>query len=223
VRASEPTARLFTALALLTFATGVVDAASVLDLGHVFTANMTGNVVFLGFRLAGRESVSLVASACALSAFLAGAAIGGRMSRQPGRFRVVIGLEAAMLLAAAFVAVTLGDTGSLREVLVALLASAMGMQNAAVRRLGVADMTTTVLTLTLTGLAADSRLAGGASPHIGRRVASVLLMLSGALLGAWLLQRNTAWTFAGAAVVVSLAWAAIEPAPPGPRAPTRTA
>ena len=60
-------------------------------------------------------------------------------------------------------------------------AVALGLQNATVRRLAVADVTTTVLTLTLTGLAADSWLAGGRSPRVGRRVAAVGLMAAGAL------------------------------------------
>src|SRR6266516_1622538 len=71
--------------------------------------------------------------------------------------------------------------------LIVLTALAMGLRNATVRRLAVPDMTTTVLTLTLTGLAADCSLAGGANPHVGRRVASVLLMFAGAAAGALLL------------------------------------
>jgi uncharacterized membrane protein YoaK (UPF0700 family) len=204
--ATEPTGRMFASLALLTFLTGLVDAASVLGLGHIFTANMTGNVVFLGFRLAGEGDLSIVASMCALGAFLVGAMIGGRAARHPGRFRVVIGVEAALLLLATLVAITQGYGGATRNILIALLAGAMGLQNAAVRRLGVADMTTTVLTLTLTGLAADSRLAAGEAPRVGRRVTSVLLMLSGAFCGAWLLSRGPAWPLMGTVVVVILAW-----------------
>ena len=57
----------------LTFVTGVVDAASYLTLGHVFVANMTGNVVFLGFALAGARGLSSATSLMALASFLAGA------------------------------------------------------------------------------------------------------------------------------------------------------
>jgi uncharacterized membrane protein YoaK (UPF0700 family) len=56
--ATEPTGRMFASLALLTFLTGLADAASVLGLGHIFTANVTGNVVFLWFRLAGEGDLS---------------------------------------------------------------------------------------------------------------------------------------------------------------------
>ena len=59
----------------------------------------------------------------------------------------------------------------------------MGIQNAAARKLAVADLTTTVLTLTLTGVASDSRLVGGEGGKIGRRGLSVVSMLLGALIG----------------------------------------
>jgi uncharacterized membrane protein YoaK (UPF0700 family) len=127
----------------------------------------------------------------------------------------VLGLEAALLLTAMLVELGLGHDGAAREALIGLLGAAMGLQNAAVRRLGVLDMTTTVLTLTLTGLAADSRLAGGEAPRVGRRVASVLLMLSGAVSGAWLLSRDLRWAVLATAVVVALAWICAERDVPG--------
>jgi uncharacterized membrane protein YoaK (UPF0700 family) len=65
----------------------------------------------------------------------------------------------------------------------------MGLQNATARRLGVADLTTTVLTLTLAGIAADSSLAGGKNPRLGRRIAAVFAMLGGALAGGLLVLR----------------------------------
>jgi len=73
--------------------------------------------------------------------------------------------------------------------LIVPLALAMGLQNAAARRLGVPDLTTTVLTLTLTGLAADSSLGGGENPNIGRRLAATAAMCLGAAAGALLLFR----------------------------------
>jgi hypothetical protein len=62
----------------LTVVTGLVDAFSYLSLGHVSVANMTGNVVFLGFGLAGVGDVEVVASVVAVLAFAVGAALGGR-------------------------------------------------------------------------------------------------------------------------------------------------
>ena len=72
--------------------------------------------------------------------------------------------------------------GARRYVVIGLLAARLGLQNATVRRLAVPDVATTVLTLSLTGLAADSWLAGGHSPRVGRRQAAVGLMAAGALL-----------------------------------------
>ena len=63
----------------------------------------------------------------------------------------------------------------------------MGLQSAAARRLGVPDLTTTVLTLTVTGLAADSHLAGGTNPNIGRRLLATAATFIGAALGAFLI------------------------------------
>src|SRR5438093_2683569 len=71
--------RLPPALLVLTGVTGLVDAVSFLGLGHIFTANMTGNVVFLGFAAAGVPGLSVARSSTSLVAFLAGAALGGRL------------------------------------------------------------------------------------------------------------------------------------------------
>lgn len=95
------------------------------------------------------------------------------------------GLE-TLLVAAAAVSAGFGllhAAGPSRLVVIALMAAGMGIQNATVRRLAVADITTTVLTLTLTGLAADSSLAGGSNPRSVRRMISAGAMLVGALVG----------------------------------------
>ncbi|MFJ2863096.1 YoaK family protein [Kitasatospora sp. NPDC087314] len=172
---------------LLTVATGVVDAVSYLGLGHVFVANMTGNVVFLGFALAGAPGLSATASLVSLAAFLAGALAGGRlgsrMAAHRGRLLAVATGVQTVLTAAAAVTDAVTD-GSGRYALIVLLGLGMGLQNAVARRLGVPDLTTTVLTLTLTGLAADSAPAGGAAPRPGRRILSALAMLLGGVAGA---------------------------------------
>jgi uncharacterized membrane protein YoaK (UPF0700 family) len=175
-------------LLVLTVTTGLIDGVSVLGLGRVFTANMTGNIVFLGFALAGVPGFSLSRSVTALAAFLVGAVVGGRLASRldPSRHRwllVVALVEASLLFVAALVARGY-DSESLVPItrlytLIALTALAMGVRNATVRRLAVPDLTTTVLTLTLAGLGADSVLAGGTNPlaassrvrcrHAGRR------------------------------------------------------
>ena len=91
-------------LLVMTAATGIVDAVSYLGLGHVFTANMTGNVALMGFRLAGAPGISLSRSAIALFCFMLGAVVGGRMGRSLDTHRSrVSGLlaEAALLFVAA--------------------------------------------------------------------------------------------------------------------------
>lgn len=202
-------------LLLLTVTTGLVDAVSFLGLGHIFTANMTGNVVFLAFAIAGAAGLSVSASLLALGCFVGGALGGGRLgramqSRSPRRWLVTAaGGETLLLAAAAVAAIGLPNDGSFgqRWPVVALTATAMGLRNSTVRRLGVADLTTTVLTLTLTGLAADSSLAGGTNPRPVRRIGSVVAMFSGALLGAVLvLHQGLAWPLAiasGAAAVAT--------------------
>jgi hypothetical protein len=62
----------------------------------------------------------------------------------------------------------------------------MGVQNAAALRLSVPELTTTVLTRTLTGIASQSRLIGGSGAHAGRRSVAVAAMLFGAFTGALL-------------------------------------
>jgi uncharacterized membrane protein YoaK (UPF0700 family) len=204
--------RLLAALGVLTLATGVVDAASVLGLGHVFTANMTGNVVFLGFSLTGAGRVATSDCAVALAAFLVGGVVGGRLAVRGGSFKTAIRLEAAVLSLAAGAAWLLGDRSSpSRLVEISLLAAGMGIQNASVRKLGVPDFTTTVLTLTLTGLAADSSLAGGANPRLSRRLGSVALMLLGGLTGALLARRGVRWPITGAALLTAGASATSPP------------
>ncbi|MFE9565983.1 YoaK family protein [Streptomyces sp. NPDC006487] len=179
----------------LTVVTGLVDAVSYLGLGHVFVANMTGNVVFLGFALADAQDLSALASVVSVAAFLTGALAGGRFSVRFAPHRGQL-LASAMTVQAALFAGALVTTlaghdevsTAVQYTLIVLLGLAMGLQNAVARRLGVPDLTTTVLTLTLTGLAADSGPAGGTAPRPGRRILSVLAMLLGALAGALLLK-----------------------------------
>ena len=174
----------------LTFVTGVVDAVSYLKLGHVFVANMTGNVVFLGFALAGARGLSSASSLVALATFLAGAFAGGRLaSRSPDHrghiLRSASTVQVLLLAVALLLAITSGEplhTAS-RYALLVPMALAMGVQNAAAQRLAVPELTTTVLTRTLTGLASEVGLAGGAGSKPGRRVVAVGAMLLGALAG----------------------------------------
>jgi uncharacterized membrane protein YoaK (UPF0700 family) len=209
-----PTRPLVATLATLTVVGGFLDAVSYLGLGHVFTANMTGNVVLLGFAAAGAAGFSMAASLTALGCFLVGAVVGGRAGIWVGSHRTVLAaemiLEGALIGVAAVVSACVHDIGSgwPRFTLIAVLSFAMGLRNASVRSMAVEGMTTTVLTTTLTGLAADSTLAGGTNPHAARRATSVFCMFAGALAGAaLLLHASAAWAL-GVAAVCALAAAA---------------
>jgi len=178
-------------LLMLSLVTGLVDSVSYLALGHVFVANMTGNVVLLGFAFAGAPGLSVPASLAALAAFLLGALAGGRiatrLSAHRGRhLRTAAACAAPLLLIAFIVAAIAGQpvSGGARYALLVPMGLAMGLQNATARRLAVPDLTTTVLTLTLTGIAADSRLAGGPGGHPARRVMAITAIFLGALVGA---------------------------------------
>src|SRR5882762_6717008 len=212
--ASIPTTEKVIPYALLgmTAVTGLVDAVSLLTLGHVFVANMTGNIVFLAFAAMGVPDVSVARSLTAVSAFLVGAVLGGRIMARTtpdSQFRpavVAFAFELAFLAAATLVSVGYKAPSSANVLqsygLIALTAFAMGTRNAAVRKLGVPDLTTTVLTLTITGLAADSSLAHGSNPRWQRRLASVLAMFAGATMGVIILRRSV-FAALGFAVVVS--------------------
>jgi uncharacterized membrane protein YoaK (UPF0700 family) len=174
----------------LTFVTGVVDAASYLKLGHVFVANMTGNVVFLGFALAGASGLSSASSLVALGSFLAGAFAGGwlgsRNSDHRGRLLRAASLCQVALMGIALVLALLASEplhSDVRYALLVSLALAMGVQNAVSQRLSVPELTTTVLTRTLTGIASEASVLGGAGSKLGRRSVAVAAMLLGALTG----------------------------------------
>jgi uncharacterized membrane protein YoaK (UPF0700 family) len=199
--------RLPVLLLALTVVTGVVDAVSILQLGRVFVANMTGNIVFIGFAAAGAPGFSLAASLIALAGFLAGAGLGGPLLRQLGSSRprllgFAVAAEVVLVGAAAIVAstVSLPLPSGARDAMAGLLAVAMGVQNAVARSLAVPDLTTTVLTMALTGVAADWR--SGESQAITRRLLSVVAMLAGAVIGALLVSHAEA--AAALAVAVGL-------------------
>jgi uncharacterized membrane protein YoaK (UPF0700 family) len=176
----------------------------------VFVANMTGNIVFLGFAMGDARDFSVAASSTALMAFLAGAWTGGKFGRSYGTHRghyLALALTINIfILGAATAAAVFPHAGDIRVhyILISLLAFAMGVQNSTARRLAVPDLTTTVLTMTLTGLAADLRSPGGNSHRPVIRFAAVAAMFAGAVLGATLVLRlSTAAVIALAFLIVS--------------------
>ena len=187
-------------LLLLSVSTGLVDAISVLGLGKVFTANMTGNVVFLGFAAVGTPGFRVAPYLVAIGFFLAGALVAGRVGKhhvgRPMHHWLLVAalVEAGLLWIAALVAIGFDiptqSPGSSLYAIIALTAVAMGFRNATIRQLKVPDLTTTVLTLTVTGLAADSSLAGGSNPNWARRIGSIVAIFGGAAIGAVLVTRH---------------------------------
>ena len=175
-----------------------MDAVSFLSLGRVFTANMTGNIVLLAFATAHVSGLSIARSLTALLAFLVGAILGGRIMARANPDSQIRFAAQAFLLEVAFLFVAslcaIRYRGDLLEdsfqpfALIALTALAMGTRNAAVRKLAIPDLTTTVLTLTITGIGADSSLANGNNPRLARRIQSVVAMFLGAALGAIIIR-----------------------------------
>ncbi len=188
---SKPFGPLPPLLLALTVVSGLVDSFSYLVLGHVFVANMTGNVVFLAFALVGAKGFSIPASIAALCSFGLGAVIGGRVSFNMARHRARL-LSTCTMIQAFFVAIAVvlaavsstPVTAGFRYGLIVVLGISMGIQNSAARKLAVPDLTTTVLTMTITGISADGPIAGKAGAKAGRRGLTVVAMFLGALIGA---------------------------------------
>jgi uncharacterized membrane protein YoaK (UPF0700 family) len=206
------------ALLALTFTTGLVDAVSFLGLGHVFAANMTGNVVLLGFGIAGAGGLPVVAPLISLAAFVVGGFAGGALAVRVGdRHAAWVGatlaIEVGLVAVSAIVAATvdLHPTTVAGDLVIALLALAMGVRNATVRKLAVPDLTTTVLTMTLTGLASELPAGSGTRTATARRVAAVVAMLVGAVVGALLVKSSLAVALFAAAAVAALAGLAYVP------------
>ena len=208
-----------TALLLLTAASGVVDAVSYLALDSVFTANMTGNVLFLGFAAAGVAHLPLLNTAVALVAFALGAVVAGRavphgatrgVPREAVVTLVAATLGSAVLCVAWFVVPRPGGVAVL--VGTVLLAGLSGAQAAAIKPLGNADITTVVVTGTLVNLARDSRLAGAPrrERHVQQdRALAVVAIALGALVGAALVREASAATALAASVVLRAAALAV--------------
>ncbi|MBP1818465.1 DUF1275 domain-containing protein [Mycobacterium sp. OAE908] len=199
-------------LLLLTFSTGIVDAISVLVLGHVFVANMTGNVIFLGFWFAPHTVVDMTAALVAFVSFVAGAVLGGRLSRHLGGnvrrwLTAALGLEVLMLATLAILSGlgVLDYHDNTKLILIAGLALTFGSQAATARQFGIQELSTTVLTTTIVGIGFDSRVAGGTGHREKLRYGVVVTMCAGALVGATLTRWFVAPVIGLSAIVVAVA------------------
>jgi uncharacterized membrane protein YoaK (UPF0700 family) len=199
------------ALLLLTFATGLADAVSVLVLGRVFVANMTGNVIYLGFWLAPRTNIDLGAVAVVIPTFIATTIVSGRLHRLIGHkarswIAIVLTTEIVLLVTLSILAGTgiLHYHDNTKLIIIATLAITFGLQHSSARQFGIAELSTTMLTSTIVSIGLDSRLAGGTGDRQTLRVSIVFTMCAGAFVGATMTNFTIAPTFAVAAVLVAL-------------------
>lgn len=197
---------------VLTFTTGINDAIGYLGLHKVFTGNMTGNVVVLGMALVGGTSLPVAGPLLALLGFMAGAAVGGRLLRRTSvpwsaTVTLIFGFVAVVMLVLGVVLLVVGDHPGRPEPFTTAAAVAMGAQAAAARHIAVKDVTTVVVTSTITGLAADSWFGSGRAAWRGagtaRRLVAVVAILLGALVGAFAWKWHLAAGLLLAGVVIA--------------------
>ncbi|MCU1471543.1 MAG: hypothetical protein JWQ39_2692 [Glaciihabitans sp.] len=173
----------------------MIDADSYLALDRVFTGNMTGNVLFIGFALVGVAGIPFFNNLIALFGFVTGSIVGGRIVGG-GHAKGLPTVSAVLLLSGGLLGLVIATTwtvvGHLDQplllVLTFLLAAVMGSQVSAVKPIGNSDVTTIVVTNTLANLARDSKLAGGVGERWAPRLLAILAMGAGAALGALVIR-----------------------------------
>ncbi|MFO1130505.1 MAG: YoaK family protein [Hyphomicrobiales bacterium] len=190
---------------------GLIDVTCIKALGGVFAEMMTGNILLMAMDVGSGGTFERSSRYLwPLAAFAIGAILGGRLlSLQQERavrrtgFLIVWGTIAA----AAAICWGYEPNGSevLGRAITALLALGMGLQTAILRRHGVQDLATNVMTLTLTALLSESRLGEGSHPNRLRRVLSIGCFFSGGVIAAALVGRGTVYPLALAAIVYAIA------------------
>jgi uncharacterized membrane protein YoaK (UPF0700 family) len=176
----------------------------------VFVANMTGNVIFLGFWLAPRTTIDLTAVVVALPTFICTTIVSGRLARHFGvRTRAwistVLATEIVLLVALAILAGAgvLRYQGNSKLIMIGILAVTFGLQHSSARQFGIQELSTTVLTSTIVSLGLDSRLAGGTGERHRLRIGVVATMCAGAFFGATMSRYVIAPVFAVTAAVIA--------------------
>jgi uncharacterized membrane protein YoaK (UPF0700 family) len=201
-------------LVALTVSTGAVDALSWLGLGKVFSAFMTGNIAFLGFRVGGAPGPSVPRVLAATAAFSLGAFLAARIVRRTEKSGslwprlATVALALALTFQAAFLVLWAAVSGhpstASGEVLIALMGVAMGMQTTTIFSLGVRADFTTAATATLAVLMGD--LAGWSQTRGERRrlAGTIVGLFVGAVIGGVLIVNARAWAPAFPVVVTGL-------------------
>lgn len=198
-------------LLLLSFVAGSSDAAGFMGLGRVFTSNMTGNLVLLGIAIAQNQHATALRTLFVLALFSLGTGIGTLLARglSDAVWRTVlvrlISAETALLalFAAGWAWHPTSAHAYLHDLLLALLAVAMGLQSATLNRLTIAGVTNTAVTGTLTSLVtgvSDRLFAGrpraaessASRRRLGLQAGVILLYCTGALFNG-LLMLHARW------------------------------
>jgi uncharacterized membrane protein YoaK (UPF0700 family) len=166
VKAGKARDRAATSLA---FVSGATDATGFLALGGTFTSVMTGNMVLFGTGLARGDTDLYGHAAAAIAAFVIGAAIGTRVAGTASakdpvwpkavNWALLVELVIFAIYAGFYWGTSAHPEGALKLILLAMNSFALGMQSSAIQRYGVAGLSTTYMTGTLTTLVI--RLASG--------------------------------------------------------------
>ncbi|HEX3883545.1 MAG TPA: YoaK family protein [Stellaceae bacterium] len=196
-RGDGPRVSHLTGLYLIAALGGFVDAACFLGLGHVFAEMMTGNLLLFCIYLGTGDHIFWHGGyLLALASFALGAVSAGRILRSTrGHTRLGFAIEWVFLALAVALSMTLPLDANPSAALFVLapLAFAFGVQNALLRKHGVPDLATNVMTLTFAAYVADSRVAGGHNEQRRRRLGSIGLFMTGATLGAVLTKTFGPW------------------------------
>lgn len=190
---------------------GIIDVTCILALGGVFAEMMTGNLLLMSIKLgSGSAFVKADRYLWPLIAFAVGAILGGRLVNgakgdEERRFGFVIVWCTIAIAAAVCWRYEPNGNETLGRAITALLALGMGLQTALLRRHGVPDLATNVMTLTMTALLAESRLAGGRRTNILRRVLSIAFFFGGGVLGSFLAGHGTIYPLGLATVLYAVA------------------
>jgi len=176
----------------LAVSSGAIDAVSFLDLGKVFSAFMTGNIAFLGLRVARAPGPDGFSVLVAMAAFAAGVYLSTRIVRPSEAFgvwsqRVTVALCLSLIAHAVFLSVWFASNGQpsvgVVQVLLGSWGLAMGMQSAAVRRLHVDGVFTTAATATIIFLAGDLANWSGTAKERWRLTGVLASLFVGATAG----------------------------------------
>lgn len=175
----------------LTFVTGMLDAVGYLGLDHIFTGNMTGNILILGMGAAGGYGLPVLGPVLALTSFIVGAAIAGTfLNRQAKGWnrRVTLLLGAGtVVLSGTSILLLIAPSKEIQALATCAMAVHMGSQMLIARFLAVRDITTAVVTSTIVSLAGESFFGPGKRLW-NRRLAAVVVVFSGAVMGTAIIQ-----------------------------------